>query len=131
MRKLQLLCGIVAVIVCQYAVLANAHAQIRAAATQLGVQLTWTYTQSTPLAVKFRVYRQSACTGTFAQITETVDAGILTYTDTNVARGETHCWRITAVSSQGGESIPSNTVSFQIQALPAAPANLAVILVGQ
>lgn len=97
----------------------------------VSVQLTWDYTQSVDpnaQATVFWIYRQAACSGVFVAIAS-VTVATLTYTDGGLFPG-TYCWQVTARTTDGRESTPSNTITFQVTAFanPAAPSNLQGIL---
>jgi len=95
---------------------------LAASAQAASVSLSWSYTQGADPASVFNVNRQPGCAGAFAKIVQ-IPVTQLTYTDSNLAPG-TYCWNITALDAQGGESVPSNTVRFSVQAQPAPPSGL-------
>ena len=97
----------------------------------LSLNLAWQYTQGTPPATGFYVYRQSvACptsgTPSFPRVTATpLPVTQLTYSDLAVQVGTTYCYYVTAVTAQGMESVPSNTAGIFLS-IPAAPTGVQI-----
>lgn len=101
-----------------------------AALAQHSVALSWTAPTGTPAAVSYNVYRATgACAAgiTFAKI-NTAAVTATTYTDSSAALTPnlTVCYQVTAVSSSGVESVPSNQVAATIPGPPGAPTGLTV-----
>jgi hypothetical protein len=74
------------------------------------VVLTWDASISTDV-VGYNVYRSGVSGGPYAQLSASIPAGTLTYTDTTVQAGLTYYYVVTAVDSQGNESAYSNEAS--------------------
>lgn len=90
------------------------------------VALSWADTDSGATGIGYNVYRATgACSSssTFAKLNSTPVTS-LSYTDTNVALGQTFCYQVTASLNGGPESAPSNQVTATVS-LPAAPTSLA------
>ena len=85
----------------------------------VSVTLAWDYG---PASVSFIVYRQDGCAGSFVG-RGAVAYPMLTYVDATILVGNLYCWYVTAQDVSGLESIPSNTVRFQLLQ-PAQPQNL-------
>ena len=75
------------------------------------VSLSWVASTST--VVGYNVYRGTISGGPYALLNSTPDAA-LSYTDTAVTAGQTYYYVVTAVDSNGVESIVSNEVSATI-----------------
>lgn len=99
-----------------------------ATAAPMGVEMEWDYTQGDPAtteqATGFRVYQQPDCTGAFVRLDDIVTVTTRTYTARSLTAGKTYCWQVTALGAQGGESEPSNSISFRVSNPPAKAINL-------
>jgi hypothetical protein len=88
------------------------------------VSLTWDYTiDPTHPAIGFILER---CTGAtcanFVPITPSpLPLTPLTFTDTSVQPATSYRWQIRAIDAQGGTSVPSNAVTFQIPSVALNP----------
>ena len=102
-----------------------------APAWSLGVQLSWEYSDNVLApASTFVVYRDVRCLnapvilGTVPWATQ----GTPTFTDTSVVPLTTYCYFVSARTAGGEESVPSNTVAFQVpeeeSEVPFAPTHL-------
>ncbi len=70
--------------------------------------LTW-YDDPNNTAVKFRMYKQLSCTGSFSSVGDIIFPTI-TFTEPNITVG-TNCYQVTALDSTDVESLPSNTLT--------------------
>jgi len=74
------------------------------------VDLSWTEPQTSVPAVGFNCYRSTTAQGPWSQI-NAVPVTQTTHRDNNVTPGTTYWYYVTALSSSGSESAPSNIVS--------------------
>jgi len=88
----------------------------------LSVKLAWdTYVQGADLAIGVHVYRLNATCpigvpANFPRLTPTpLPITSSDYTDSAVTLNGIYCWYVTAVDAAGMESVPSNTVMFQLR----------------
>jgi len=87
------------------------------------VQLEWDYIQGATLATNFIINRSDNCSGIFIPLA-VITVPTQTYTDSAIVVGQTFCYYVTAQSVTGEESVPSNTVTFQVPQAPTSPYNL-------
>lgn len=79
----------------------------------LSIDLSWE-NSGDGLATRYRLYRKGPADIAFTQILQTVNAAILTYTDsTGLTEGETYEYYLTSLDATLAESGPSTTVSAQ------------------
>jgi hypothetical protein len=84
------------------------------AAPVYSVSLSWTASTS-PNISGYNVYRRTGTTGSYAKINSSLDA-LTSYSDSNVADGQTYYYETTAVNSSGVESAASAAVQAVIPA---------------
>ena len=103
-----------------------------ASAQATGLRLAWDYSQGTDPAVKFRVYRQGGCAGTYVALTPDVQpvattGALTTYTflDSTLVVGQTYCYHATAFDATGKESgATTPPVTFQMLGVLNDPVNM-------
>lgn len=91
-----------------------------ALAQQANVTLAWDAPQPATGLAGYRLYSGPA-TGVY---TNHLDTTNLTYTVTNLVLGAKYFFVVTAVSTEGFESDPSNEVNYTVPSRPPAPVNL-------
>jgi hypothetical protein len=77
---------------------------------QHSVTLTWN--ASVTLGVTYDAYRSQGCTGTYTR--QASGVRLTTWRDTAVTSGQTYCYVMTAVNSDG-ESQYSNSIQARVQ----------------
>lgn len=89
------------------------------------VRLAWDRADALdPTVAGFNVYRSEGCTNDYTKLNPLmIPSSSLVYEDADVSLDRTYCYRVTAQSALGMESMPSNTVRFSLQE-PQAPQNL-------
>jgi len=103
-----------------------------ASAQAAGLRLSWDYTQGTDPAVKFRVYRQVGCAGTYVALPPDVQpvaptSTLTTYTflDSTLVVGQTYCYHASAFNATGKESgVSVPPVTFQLPGVLNDPVNM-------
>ncbi|NLR69110.1 cadherin-like domain-containing protein [Chitinophaga varians] len=88
-----------------------------------GVRLNWTDRAFNETA--YEIYRATAQTGPFQQLTPNAAANDTAYTDPNVSGGTTYYYVVRAINSLGGS--PSDTVSIALPNMPPVIDNIADI----
>lgn len=84
------------------------------------VDLQWDYTTGPTPQTGFLVQRAQGQCQNFATLPNgtLANPAARAFTDTTVANGQTYCYQVLATSAEGGNSAPSNVVTFQVPALP-------------
>lgn len=92
---------------------ATAQVTLTLTITAHWVDLSWTEAQSSIPAVGFNCYRSTTAQGPWMQI-NAVPVAVMTFRDNNVTSGSTYWYYVTAISSSGAESPPSNIASGKV-----------------
>jgi fibronectin type 3 domain-containing protein len=98
---------------------------VATAASATTINLTWD--NRSDVADNLRVERATDPGGTWTAVTSELAPDVTSYSDTTLTCGLTRFYRVTALSTANGDSVPSNTASATTAACataPAAPTNL-------
>jgi hypothetical protein len=93
------------------------------------IQLGWSYTQGTDLAVGFNIYRSITTGGIYTKLTSTaLPLATLTYSDFSGVGNTKYFYVVTAVDISGIESVNSNeTSAIFLASSPLAPQNATAV----